>query len=31
MFQPVIATALEPAYETCVVERGMTIPARGLI
>ncbi|GFF42819.1 nuclear GTPase SLIP-GC [Aspergillus udagawae] len=22
MFQPVIATALEPAYETCVVERG---------
>ena len=31
MFQPVIATALEPAYETCVAERGMTTPIRGLI
>jgi hypothetical protein len=31
MFQPVIATALEPAYETCVVERGMTTPNPGLV
>jgi GTPase Era involved in 16S rRNA processing len=31
MFQPVIASALEPAYETCVAERGMTTPIRGLI